>query len=206
MYQGIMTTNHGHPSYEAGFLHNSSSATSPVYVPTTRVVTQMIPGLPYLQSPGASQPGTPASNHSGWAQPGVESSYNHSSVSPRFSFSTSPPLSSVGAKDQAAAAAAAAAASSYGSPLSISANGREHYGARGLGGSYHSPYPAYMSTNVGGTWSASPFESPVLHGLQAGAPNGGTRHPNIGEHGCKHDIIAFILDESFVVTKIEKLC
>ncbi|XP_037101020.1 transcription factor GATA-4 [Syngnathus acus] len=192
MYQGIMSTSstgstgnhggHGQPSYEAaGFLHSSSSssATSPVYVPTTRVVTQMIPGLPYLQSPGASQP--PASAHSGWAQPGVEPSYNHSPVSPRFTFSASPPLASVGPKDQAAAAAAAAAASSYGNPLGISANGRaEHYGARGLGGAYHSPYPAYMSTNMGGTWSASPFESSVLHGLQAGAATGGgTRHPNI---------------------------
>ncbi|XP_057678182.1 transcription factor GATA-4 [Corythoichthys intestinalis] len=172
MYQGIMTTNHGHPSYEAGFLHNSSTATSPVYVPTSRVVTPVIPGLPYLQTPGASQPSTPASSHSAWAQSGVEASYNHSPVSPRFSFSASPPLAS-GVKDQAAAAA------SYGSPLSISANGRELYGARGLGGSYHSPYPAYMSTNVGGTWSTSPFESPVLHGLQTGASTGATRHPNI---------------------------
>ncbi|XP_061900489.1 transcription factor GATA-4 [Entelurus aequoreus] len=169
MYQpGIMTTNHGHPSYEAGFLHNSSGA-SPVYVPTTRVVTPMIPTLPYLQTPGASQTSTPASSHSAWAQPGAESvsSYNHSPVSPRFGFSASPP-----AREQVAAA-------SYSGPLGIPANGREHYGARGLGGSYHSPYPAYMSPNVGGTWSASPFDSPVLHGLQNGCPTGATRHPNI---------------------------
>ncbi|XP_071753104.1 transcription factor GATA-4 [Centroberyx gerrardi] len=175
MYQGIMTTNHGPPSYEAGFLHNATAGTSPVYVPTTRVVTPMIPALPYLQTPGASQQSNPVSSHSAWAQPGVESvaSYNHSPVSPRFAFSTSPPLSS------GVAAARETAASSYASPLNISANGREHYGARGLGGSYHSPYPAYMSPNVGGTWPASPFDSPVLHGLQTGAPPGTTRHPNI---------------------------
>ncbi|KAM7395424.1 hypothetical protein PAMA_006940 [Pampus argenteus] len=174
MYQGIMTTNHGPPSYEAGFLHNASAGTSPVYVPTTRVVTPMIPALPYLQTPGASQQSSPVSSHSAWAQPGAESvpSYNHPPVSPRFTFSTSPPLSS-------GVAVARETAASYTSPLNISANGREHYGARGLSGSYHSPYPAYMSPNVGGTWSASPFDSPVLHGLQTGAPPGTTRHPNI---------------------------
>ncbi|XP_056150876.1 transcription factor GATA-4 [Lampris incognitus] len=175
MYQGIMGSNHGPSSYEAGFLHNAAAGTSPVYVPTTRV-TPMIPALPYLQSPGASQQGGPASCHSAWAQPGAEpapSSYSangahHSPVSARFSFSTSPPLSSGGAS-------ARDAASSYSGPL-----GRDHYGARGLGGSYHSPYPAaYMSPNVGaGTWPASPFDSPVLHGLQTGAP-GTPRHPNL---------------------------
>ncbi|XP_070843630.1 transcription factor GATA-4 [Chaetodon trifascialis] len=174
MYQGIMTTNHGPPSYEAGFLHNTSAGTSPVYVPTTRVVTPMIPALPYLQTPGASQQSSTASSHSAWAQPGADSvpSYNHSPVSPRFAFSTSPPLSS-------GVATAREAAASYTSPLNISANGREHYGARSLSGSYHSPYPAYMSPNVSGTWPASPFDSPVLHGLQTGAPPGTTRHPNI---------------------------
>ncbi|XP_058468938.1 transcription factor GATA-4 [Solea solea] len=174
MYQGIMTTNHGPPSYEAGFLHNASAGTSPVYVPTTRVVTPMIP---YLQTPGASQQSSPVSSHSAWAQSGADSvpSYNHSSpVSPRFSFSTSPPLTS------GVAAVRETAASAYSSPLNISANGREHYGTpRGLGASYHSPYTAYMSPNMGGTWSASPFDSSVLHGLQTGATPGTARHPNM---------------------------
>ncbi|MEQ2185898.1 Transcription factor GATA-4 [Goodea atripinnis] len=169
-----MTTNHGPSSYEAGFLHNASAATSPVYVPTTRVVTPMIPALPYLQTHGASQQSSPVSSHSAWAQPGADPvpSYNHSPVSPRFSFSTSPPLSS-------GVATAREAAVSYTSPLNISANGREHYGPRGLGGSYHSHYSAYMSPNVGGTWPASPFDSPVLHGLQTASSSGTTRHPNI---------------------------
>ncbi|KAM9355784.1 transcription factor GATA-4 [Pholidichthys leucotaenia] len=181
MYQGIMTTNHGPSSYEAGFLHNASAGASPVYVPTTRVVTPMIPALPYLQTPGASQQSSTASSHSTWAQPaGADSvpSYSHSPVSPRFTFSASPPLASGVAA--AAAAARETAVSSYSSPLNISAGGREHYGARGLSGSYHSPYSAYMSPNVGGTWPASPFDSPtVLHGLQTGVPPGTTRHPNI---------------------------
>nr|XP_015802770.2 transcription factor GATA-4 [Nothobranchius furzeri] len=169
MYQGIMT-NHGASSYEAGFLHNASAATSPVYVPTTRVVTPMIRALPYIQTPGSSQQGSPVSGHSAWVQPGADSvpSYNHSPVSPRFTFSTSPPLTS----------GVATAQESYSSPLNISTNGREHYGPRGLSGSYHSPYSAYMSPNVGGTWPASPFDSPVLHGLQTGTAPGSTRHPN----------------------------
>ncbi|XP_060947268.1 transcription factor GATA-4 [Limanda limanda] len=172
MYPGIMTTNHGPPSYEAGFLHNASAGTSPVYVPTTRVVTPMIPALPYLQTPGASQQSSPGSSHSAWAQPGADSvpSYSHSPVSSRFTFSSSPPMSS-------GVVAAREVAASYSSPLNISANGREHYGARGLSGSYHSPYTAYMTPNMGGTWPASPFDSQVLHGLQASATP--TRHPNI---------------------------
>lgn len=176
MYQGIMTSNHGPSTYEAGFLHNASAGASPVYVPTTRVVTPMIPALPYLQTHGASQQGSGASGHSAWAPPGADSvsSYNHSPVSPRFTFSTSPPLSS-------GVATAREAAASYSSPLNISANGREHYGGRSLGGSYHSPYTAYVSPNMGATWPASPFDGPVLHGLQTGAAPGATRHPNIGE-------------------------
>ncbi|XP_034018303.1 transcription factor GATA-4 [Thalassophryne amazonica] len=165
MYQGIMATN-GPPSYDAGFLHGATAGSSPVYVPTTRVVTPMIPALQYLQTPGASQQSSPGSSHSSWSQPGAEASFSHSPVSPRFGFSTSPPLSS--------------GVSAGGRELSYS--GREHYAGpgRGLSGSYHSPYPAYMSTNVGGTWAASPFDSPVLHGLQGGGGTPGpTRHPNI---------------------------
>ncbi|XP_077367409.1 transcription factor GATA-4 isoform X2 [Festucalex cinctus] len=164
-HAGLMSGSnlHGPPPYEGGggggggFLHASSS---PVYVPGARVqVTPMIPGLTY---PAAAS----ASAHSA-AWPPHEAAYNHS---PRFSFSASPPPLS--AKEQAAAAAA-----SYGSPLAMSAGGREHYGGRGLA-SYqpqpqpqHSPYPAYMSGQVGATWSsASPLESPVQPaGLPAGA-------------------------------------
>ncbi|XP_048842282.1 transcription factor GATA-4 [Brienomyrus brachyistius] len=176
MYQGItMATNHG-PSYEPGFLHNSAT-TSPVYVPTTRVAA-MIPALPYLQTHAASQQAGSVSSHSGWVQPGADSvpSYNtgsahHSPVSSRFTFSTSPPLSS--------GVAAVRETASYNSPLNINTNGREHYGTRGIGGSYHSPYPAYVNPNIGGTWPSSSFDSSVLHNLQSAGPVGAGRHPNI---------------------------
>ncbi|KAJ8410248.1 hypothetical protein AAFF_G00202290 [Aldrovandia affinis] len=177
MYQGLaMATNHGPPSYEPSFIHNAT-ATSPVYVPTNRV-TPMIPPLPYLQTHAATQQSSPVSSHSAWAQPGTESvsSYNagnahHSPVSSRFTFSTSPPLSS--------GVAAVRETATYSNPLNISSNGREHYGTRGLGGSYHSPYPAYMSPNMGGTWAAAQFDSSVLHSMQSGGPASATRHPNI---------------------------
>ncbi|XP_026855701.2 transcription factor GATA-4 [Electrophorus electricus] len=180
MYQGItMTTNHGPPSYEPSFLHSAATAaTSPVYVPTTRV-TPMITTLPYLQTHSASQQTSTAPSHSAWAQPGVETvpSYNsasahHSPVSPRFTFSTtSPPLTS--------GVATARESTTYTSPLNISTNGREHYGSRGLGGSYHTPYTAYVSPNMGGTWTASHFDSSVLHSLQTGGTGAATRHPNL---------------------------
>uniref|UniRef100_A0A8C1NK79 Transcription factor GATA-4 n=1 Tax=Cyprinus carpio TaxID=7962 RepID=A0A8C1NK79_CYPCA len=175
MYQGVtMTTNHGPASYEPGFLHNAvSAAASPVYVTPTRV-TPMIPALPYLQTP---QQSSPVSGHSGWAQPGADAvasyssagGHHHSPVS-RFTFSTSPPLTS--------GVATARETASYTSPLNISAGGREHYGTRGLSGSYHSGYPAYVSPNIGGSWTASHFDSSVLHSLQSGGAAGAARHQN----------------------------
>lgn len=167
-----MTANHGPASYEPGFLHNAASAAaSPVYVTPTRV-TPMISALPYLQTPAQSRP---VSAHSGWAHAGADTaaSYNstggqhHSPVS-RFTFSTSTPLSS------------GVATASYSSPLNI--GGREHYGSRGLSGSYHGGYPAYVSPNIGGPWAASHFDSSVLHGLNSGGAPGATRHPNLGEN------------------------
>lgn len=179
MYQGVaMSANHAPASYEPGFLHNAvSAAASPVYVTPTRV-TPMIPALPYLQTP---QQSTPVSAHSGWAQAGADTvaSYStsggqhHSPVS-RFTFSTSTPLSS--------GIAAARETASYSSPLNISAGGREHYGSRGLSGSYHGGYPAYMNPNIGGSWAATHFDSSVLHSLQSGGAPGATRHHNFGEN------------------------
>lgn len=177
-----MTTNHGPPSYEPSFLHNST-ATSPVYVPTTRV-TPMIPALPYLQTHGAAQQSSPGSSHSAWTQTASEvgpsyspASTHHSSVSPRFGFSTSPPLTS--------AVATARETTTFTSPLNISANGRDSYAPRALSGSYPSPYPPYVSPNMGSTWPASPFDSSVMHSLAPGTGGGGARHPNLGKpHTC----------------------
>ncbi|XP_077667632.1 transcription factor GATA-4 isoform X1 [Eretmochelys imbricata] len=165
MYQSLaMAANHGPPAYEGagGFMHGGAAA-SPVYVPTTRV-TSMLPSLPYLQSGGSSQQASPASSHSIWTQPGAEpAAYNpgasHPPVSPRFSFSP-------GASREAAP---------YSGPLS-----REQYG-RGFGGSYSGPYPAYVSPEMGTTWSASPFDSPMLHNLPNRGAAGAARHANLAE-------------------------
>ncbi|KAM4692822.1 transcription factor GATA-4 isoform 1-T3 [Discoglossus pictus] len=173
MYQSIaMAANHGPPSYEAagGFMHGAA-ATSPVYVPTTRV-TSMIPSLPYLQTSGSSQQGSPVSNHNMWVQAGAESSpYNpgssHPPVSPRFSFSSSPPITAPSSREV-----------SYSSPLAMSSNGREQYG-RSLGATYSSPYPAYVSPDMGTAWTASPFDTSMLHNLQNRGGPGTPRHPNI---------------------------
>ncbi|TRZ13524.1 hypothetical protein HGM15179_013575 [Zosterops borbonicus] len=178
MYQSLaMAANPGPPAYEGagGFMH-SAAAASPVYVPTTRV-TSMLPSLPYLQSTGSSQQGSPVSSHSIWTQPGAESAaYNpgssHPPVSPRFSFSTSTPIPVTSSREAAAA---------YSSSLNLSANGREQY-SRGFGGSYSSPYPAYMSPEMATTWTSSPFDSPMLHNLQSRGTPAAARHANIGEH------------------------
>lgn len=167
MYQGVsMSTNHGHASYEPAFL--PSAASSPVYVPTTRV-TAMIPALPYLQTTQQSSPGP---GHPAWTQPGADTSYSsahHQSPVSRFTFSQSSPSGVAATRDT----------TTYPNPLSISSNGREHYGSRGLSGSYHGAYPAYVSPNIGGSWPASHFDSSVLHSLQTGGPANPMRHPNL---------------------------
>ncbi|KAG9282541.1 transcription factor GATA-4 [Astyanax mexicanus] len=178
MYQGltISATHHAAHSYEASFLPSvGSTARSPVYVPSPRVPA-VLPALPYLQAHGAPHHGASSSSaHSAWAQdPGSSSSSPPSSysaggsgntahappVSPRFVFSANSPLCSgmTGTLDTPAG------------------------GARGLGmgPSYHpSPYPAYVSPGMGGTWAASHFDSSVLHGLQSGDQNPVARHPDL---------------------------
>ncbi|XP_069584472.1 transcription factor GATA-4 isoform X2 [Ranitomeya imitator] len=167
MYQSLaMPANHGPPAYEGsgGFLH-SAAATSPVYVPSSRV-SSMIPSLPYLQSGGHTQQGSPG--HNMWAQ--AESyppSTPHQPVSPRFTFSSSPPISAASSREV-----------SYSGPLTITPNGREQYG-RGLGAAYSSPYPAYVTQDVGSAWTTAPFDSSMLHNLQNRGGPGTPRHPNI---------------------------
>lgn len=179
MYQGLTmsASHHAAQSYEPSFLPAAApAATPPVYVPSQRV----LPALPYLQAHGAPQHGA-SSAHSPWAQEPVPSSSSSSSystgvsvnsthaptVSQRFAFSTSPSLCSGmgGARE---------------SPTGIPGSGAR--GLSGLGASYHpSPYPAYVSPAVGGTWAASHFDSSLLHGMQSGAQSAAPRHPNLGE-------------------------
>ncbi|XP_074847598.1 transcription factor GATA-4 isoform X2 [Carettochelys insculpta] len=162
MYQSLaMAANHGPPAYDGagGFMHGAAAAASPVYVPTTRV-SSMLPGLPYLQGGGgggSSQQASPAASHSLWSQPGAaEPTAYNPPASPRF-FSPGAPLPAGGAREAA--------------PYS----GREQY-SRGFGGAYSGPYPAYVSPEMGATWSASPFDGPVLHSLPPRGAAGAARH------------------------------
>ncbi|XP_067856472.1 transcription factor GATA-5 [Heptranchias perlo] len=164
MYQSLaLAANHGQPSYphdgSGNFMH--SSAGSPVYVPTTRVPS-MLPSIPYLQNCESAHQSHHLSNHTGWPQPGTESSgFNPSSPHPSttFSYSHSPPMSSGAGRDAA-----------YTNPLVISASGREQYGnalVRSVNGSYSSPYPTYVGPEMTSAWPPGPFESSMIHSLQA---------------------------------------
>uniref|UniRef100_A0A8C5MLD4 Transcription factor GATA-4 n=1 Tax=Leptobrachium leishanense TaxID=445787 RepID=A0A8C5MLD4_9ANUR len=169
MYQSLaMSANHAPPSYDGagGFMH-SAATSSPVYVPPSRV-SSMIPSLPYLQGSSSSQQSSPVSGHNMWPAAG-DSSYNpgssHTPVSPRFAFSSSPPIS------------APSREVTYSSPLAMTANGREPYG-RGLGATYSSPYPTYVGPDMGAAWT-SPFDGSMLHNMQNRGGPGTPRHPNI---------------------------
>ncbi|XP_072371180.1 transcription factor GATA-5 isoform X4 [Scyliorhinus torazame] len=157
MYQSLAPT---YPHEASGnFMHSSTA--SPVYVPTTRVPS-MLPSIPYLQNCESAHQSHHLSNHTGWPQPGSDSSgFNPSSPHPSttFSYSHSPPMSHGAGRDAA-----------YTSPLVISAGGREQYGnalVRSVNGSYSSPYPTYVGPDMTSTWPPGPFESSMIHSLQA---------------------------------------
>ncbi|XP_072918037.1 transcription factor GATA-5 isoform X1 [Hemitrygon akajei] len=164
MYQSLaLAANHGQPTYpheaSGNFMH--SSAGSPVYVPTTRVPS-MLPSIPYLQNCESAHQSHHLSNHTGWPQPATESSgFNPSSPHPSttFSYSHSPPMSHGAGRDAA-----------YTNPLVISASGREQYGnalVRSVNGTYSNPYPTYVGPEMTSAWPTGPFESSMIHGLQA---------------------------------------
>ncbi|XP_041060747.1 transcription factor GATA-5 isoform X1 [Carcharodon carcharias] len=157
MYQSLATT-YPHEA-SSNFMHSSTA--SPVYVPTTRVPS-MLPSIPYLQNCESAHQSHHLSNHTGWSQPGTESSgFNPSSPHPSttFSYSHSPPMNHGAGRDAA-----------YTNPLVISASGREQYGnalVRSVNGSYSSPYPTYVGPEMTSAWPPGPFESSMIHSLQA---------------------------------------
>ncbi|XP_067904937.1 transcription factor GATA-5 isoform X2 [Heterodontus francisci] len=164
MYQSLaLAANHGQPAYpheaSGNFIHSSTA--SPVYVPTTRVPS-MLSSIPYLQNCESAHQSHHLSNHTGWPQAGTESSgFNPSSPHPSstFSYSHSPPMSHGAGRDAA-----------YTNPLVISASGREQYGnalVRSVNGSYSSPYPTYVGPEMTSAWPPGPFESSMIHSLQA---------------------------------------
>ncbi|OCT76703.1 hypothetical protein XELAEV_18031904mg [Xenopus laevis] len=162
MYQTLtITAAQGPLGYDPSpgtFMH--SAASSPVYVPTSRVGS-MLTSISYLQGTGASQ-GTHSVN-SHWSQATSESSsYSSSSPHPssRYHYSPSPPMANGSTRD-----------TGYSSSLAVS--GRDQYAplARPLNGSYGSPYTPYMTPQLTSAWPAGPFDNTMLHSLQSrGAP------------------------------------
>ncbi|XP_056130155.1 transcription factor GATA-5 [Lampris incognitus] len=164
MYQSLTLSSNQSPyAHDTGnYMHPSAS--SPVYVPTTRVPA-MLPTLPYLQTCDSPHQAHGLGSHHGWPQTGTDSaSFTPSSPHPPpgFSYSHSPPVSTNTGRDAA-----------YQNPLVLGNGGRaEQYGGalvRSVGGSYSSPY-AYMNPDMATSWTSGHFESSVisLQGRQGG--------------------------------------
>ncbi|KAG7472322.1 hypothetical protein MATL_G00107650 [Megalops atlanticus] len=167
MYQSLALTSNQSPyAHDTGnYIH--ASASSPVYVPTTRVPA-MLQTLPYLQTCESAHQSHSLGGHHGWPQTGTDSSsFNPGSPHPPpgFSYTHSPPVSSSTGRD-----------ATYQSPLVLSNGGRaEQYSSslvRSVGGSYSSPYAAYMSPEMTTSWTPGHFESGMisLQGRQGALP------------------------------------
>uniref|UniRef100_A0A4W5M7I7 GATA binding protein 5 n=1 Tax=Hucho hucho TaxID=62062 RepID=A0A4W5M7I7_9TELE len=140
MYQSLaMPSNQSPYAHDAGnYMHPSAS--SPVYVTTTRVPA-MLQTLPYLQTCESAHQSHGLSGHHGWPQSGTDSSsFNPGSPhpSPGFSYSHSPSVSSNNGRDTA-----------YQNQLVL------------IGGSYSSPY-AYMSPEMATSWTPGHFDSGMI--------------------------------------------
>ncbi|KAG9332500.1 hypothetical protein JZ751_014598 [Albula glossodonta] len=167
MYQSLALSSNQSPyAHDTGnYIH--ASASSPVYVPTTRVPA-MLQTLPYLQTCESAHQSHGLGSHHGWPQAGTDSSsFNPGSPHPPpgFSYTHSPPVSSSTGRDAA-----------YQTPLVLSNGGRaEQYSSslvRSVGGSYSSPYAAYMSPEMATSWTPGHFESGMisLQGRQGALP------------------------------------
>ncbi|MGH0158808.1 UNVERIFIED_CONTAM: hypothetical protein FKN15_038783 [Acipenser sinensis] len=161
MYPSLaLATNHGQSAYphdSGNYLH--SSASSPVYVPTTRVPS-MLQTLPYLQSCDSAHQTHPLGSHHGWAQAGTDTAFNPGSPHAPSGFSYS----------HSTAVSSSTREGAYQNPLVISNSGRaEQYGnalVRSVNGSYSSPYPTYMSPEVASSWAPTHFETTMIQSLQ----------------------------------------
>ncbi|KAK6479345.1 mRNAion factor GATA-5-like isoform X1 [Huso huso] len=161
MYPSLaLATNHGQSAYphdSGNYLH--SSASSPVYVPTTRVPS-MLQTLPYLQSCDSAHQTHHLGSHHGWAQAGTDTTFNPGSPHAPSGFSYS----------HSTAVSSSTREGAYQNPLVISNSGRaEQYGnalVRSVSGSYSSPYPTYMSPEVASSWAPTHFETTMIQSLQ----------------------------------------
>ncbi|KAM3617844.1 uncharacterized protein V6R79_011901 [Siganus canaliculatus] len=181
MYQSLALSSNQSPySHDTGnYIH--ASASSPVYVPSTRVPA-MLPTLPYLQTCDSPHQSHGLSGHHGWPQTGTDgSTFTASSPHPPhgFAYSHSPPVSSNTGRD-----------ATYQSSLVLGNGARtDQYGGtlvRSVGGSYSSPY-AYMSPEMAtSSWTPGPFESGVIslpgrHGGASGRRSSMDLMDDIGE-------------------------
>lgn len=154
MYQSLTLSSNQSPySQDTGnYMHPSAS--SPVYVPTSRVAAM----LPYLQPCESPHQSHGIGGHHTWAPTGTDGpSFTASSPHPPhgFSYSHSPPVSSNTGRDAA-----------FQSQLVLGNGARaDQYGGalvRTVGGAYSSPY-AYMSPEMAtSSWTPGPFESGVI--------------------------------------------
>ncbi|XP_075388980.1 transcription factor GATA-6 isoform X2 [Tenrec ecaudatus] len=170
MYQTLAAlSGQGPGAYDGapgGFVHSAAAASSPVYVPTTRVGS-MLPGLPYLQGAGsgpANHAGS-AGAHPGWPQAAADSPPYSSGggavgggapgpgsagsaaahVSARFPYAPSPPVANGSAREPGGYSAAGGGGGGGlggGGGTLAAMGGREHQysslsAARPLNGTYH---------------------------------------------------------------------
>lgn len=173
MYQSLALSSNQPPYAHDSGTYTHPSASSPVYVPTTRVPAM----LPYLQPCEAPHQPHGIAHHT-WAQTGTDGpSFTPSSPHPPhgFSYSHSPPVSSSTGREAA-----------YQSQLLLGNGARaDQYGGalvRTVGGSYSSPY-AYMSPEMAtSSWTPGPFESGVmsLQGRHGGLSG---RRSSLGKRG-----------------------
>ncbi|KAJ1122606.1 hypothetical protein NDU88_001091 [Pleurodeles waltl] len=155
MYQSLaLAPSHGqsYPHDASAFLHGSAS--SPVYVPSSRVPS-MLPTLPYLQSCESAHQGHHLGTHPSWGPAGGDSfSTSGAHTSPGFPYSHSPPVGSGGRE------------TSYQSPLVLGNSGaRDQYGSALMrtSSSYGSPYTAYGNPEMTPTWASGHWDSSLVH-------------------------------------------
>ncbi|XP_051516812.1 transcription factor GATA-5-like [Myxocyprinus asiaticus] len=182
MYSSLaLSSNPSHYAHDSGnYIHPSAS--SPVYVPTTRVPA-MLQTLPYLQTCESTHQSQGLGSHHAWPQSGTENStFNPGSPHPPlgFSYSHSPPVSSSTGRDAA-----------YQNPLVLSNSGRaDQYGSalvRSVGGSYSSPYAAYMTPEMATSWTPGPFDGGMisLQGRQGTLPGRRSSLDMLEEFPCE---------------------
>lgn len=187
MYQSLALSSNQSPySYDTGnYIHPSAS--SPVYIPTTRVPA-MLSTLPYLQTCDSTLQSHGFGGHHGWPQTGTDGS-SFTPKSPHlphgFSYSHNTAVNSNSGRDP-----------TYQSTRDLGNGARtDQYGGavvRSAGGSYSSPN-AYMSADMAtSSWTPGPLES---GGISLQGRHGGLsgRRSSLGKQQSKPKVCLVIL-------------